>query len=168
MISPDKVEEAAELKEDENIEFRSFLKIHAKEKELDEQFLRLHEELFKDYDCGQCRNCCKKYVGSIPWADVRRDARHLKMPYRLFMEKYLKDDDNDGIYETKHAPCDFLNEHNDCILGDCRPENCKKYPYTNQPERIHSLFSVLEAVSVCPVAYEIYERLKEEYDFKKE
>ena len=165
MISPEKVKEASLAKEDENLEFRTFLKIHADEEMLDEQFAALHHELFQGYDCSQCRNCCKEYVGSIPWADVRRDARHLKMPYRQFMEKYLTENDQDGIYKTKHVPCDFLNEDNECILGDCKPDNCKKYPYTNQPERLQSLYSVLEAVSVCPVAYEIYERLKQEYGF---
>ena len=40
----------------------------------------------------------------------------------------------------------------------------KKYPYTDQPKRLSSLYSVLEAVEVCPVAFEIYERLKEEYE----
>lgn len=50
--------------------------------------------------------------------------------------------------------------------SDFKPESCKKYPYTNLPERLESLYSVLDAVSVCPVAFEIYERLKREYGFK--
>ena len=82
------------------------------------------------------------------------------------MEKYLEEEDDNGIYDTKHIPCDFLNENNECILGECKPENCKKFPYTNQPERLQSLYSVIEAVSVCPVAYELYERLKKMYGFK--
>lgn len=53
------------------------------------------------------------------------------------------------------------------VLGDCKPESCKKYPYTDQPERLQSLYSVLDTVAVCPVAFEIYERLKREYRFKK-
>ena len=36
-----------------------------------------------------------------------------------------------------------------------------KYPYTNQPGRLESLYGVLDAITVCPVAFEIYERLKE-------
>lgn len=54
--------------------------MHADEEEIDEQFLKLHNELFEGYDCNYCGNCCKKY------------------------------------------------------------------PYTNQPERLWSLYSVLEAV----------------------
>jgi hypothetical protein len=69
-------------------------------------------------------------------------------------------------YQTKHRPCDFLEENGSCKLGDCKPENCVKFPYTSQPERLQSLFSVLDVIEVCPVAFEIYERLKQEYGFK--
>ena len=60
----------------------------------------------------------------------------------------------------------FLMEDGNCKLGDCRPESCKKYPYTDQPERLYSLLGFLDVVSICPVAFEIYERLKQEYGFK--
>ena len=83
------------------------------------------------------------------------------------MKRYLKDKDGEGNYQTKHKPCDFLKEDGNCQLGDCKTESCKKYPYTDQPERLQSLYSVLDAVSVCPVAFEIYERLKKEYGFKR-
>ena len=65
------------VKEDENFKFRSFLKGHADEEELDKQFLRLHKELFADYDCSKCRNCCKMYKGSIHEEDLEKDAEYL-------------------------------------------------------------------------------------------
>ena len=48
MIQPDKVRAEAKKKEKENFKFRSYLKVHADETELDRQFLRLHKEL-KEY-----------------------------------------------------------------------------------------------------------------------
>lgn len=94
MVHLDKVGIEAKKKGDENYKFRSSLKEHADEEELDEQFLRLHKELFADYDCSKCRNCCKMYKGSIPEEDV------------FFLEK-----EECGIgYHTKHKPCDFLQE----------------------------------------------------------
>ena len=51
MIAPRKVRFEAKKKENENLEFRTFLKCHADEKELDKQFKRLHDELFSTYDC---------------------------------------------------------------------------------------------------------------------
>ena len=57
MISPQEVLNGASKKKNENYKFRRFLKNHADEKELDELFLKLHNEVFNDYDCSKCRNC---------------------------------------------------------------------------------------------------------------
>lgn len=167
MLAPRKVKFEAQKKERENLEFRTFLKCNADDKELDEQFAKLHNELFANYDCGRCRNCCKMYHGSIPVEDVEKNALYLKMNSSDFIAQYLAGKSSEGDYQTKHKPCDFLQNDGNCKLGDCKPDSCKKYPYTNQPERLQSLYSVLDAVSVCPVAFEIYERLKKEYGFKK-
>ena len=50
-MKPDKVCEEAKRLEDENYRFRSYLKSHAEEEEIDERFFRLHRELFGQYDC---------------------------------------------------------------------------------------------------------------------
>ncbi|MGN1155059.1 MAG: YkgJ family cysteine cluster protein [Agathobacter sp.] len=166
MVSPDKVQVEAERKEDENYKFRAYLKNHADEDELDRQFLVLHKELFADYDCSKCRNCCKMYKGSIPAEDVEKDAEYLGITVEQFVDFFLERAEHDIGYHTKHKPCDFLMEDGNCRLGDCRPESCKKYPYTDQPERLFSLLGFLDIVSICPVAFEIYECLKKEYGFK--
>lgn len=77
MIVPRKIKFEAKKKRDENYEFRIFLKGNADDKKLDEQFHRLHKELFAGYDCSRCRNCCKMYHRSIPEADIVRDAKHI-------------------------------------------------------------------------------------------
>ena len=73
--------------------------------------------------------------------------------------------DEDG-YRTKNKPCDFLDPAGNCILGECKPIACTEYPHTNKPDRMGSLLSFLDAVSVCPVAYEICERLKSHYNYR--
>ena len=166
MINPNEVNAEARKKEKENIRFRTFLKNHADEDTLDKQFLKLHQKLFAGYNCNKCRNCCKMYSGSIPKEDIRKDAEYLRMTEEEFIERYLDLNSVTGTYETIHTPCDFLQENGECLLGDCKPHNCVKYPYTDLPERLYSLYSVLEAVEVCPVAFEIYEQLKEECGFK--
>ena len=166
MIAPRKVKFEAKKKENENIEFRTFLKCNADEKELDEQFKKLHEELFAKYDCSRCRNCCKMYCGSIPEEDFEKDAEYLGITKEEFIKSYLMKKESENIYVTKHHPCDFLEKDGNCKLGEYKPENCRKYPYTDQPERLHSLYSVVETVEVCPIAFEIYERLKIEYGFR--
>ena len=166
MIHPDKVREEAKRKENENFKFRSYLKGHADEDELDRQFLQLHKELFRNYDCSKFRNCCKMYKASIPAEDIDRNAQYLGITSGQFIASYLEKDEYGLNYQTKHKPCDFLQEDGNCKLGDCKPDSCKKYPYTDQPERLSSLLSVLDVIEICPVAFEIFERLKKEYRFR--
>lgn len=61
MINPEGVYKVAKKKERENLRFRSFLKNHADDEELDRQFLALHNELFERYDGSQYANCCRAY-----------------------------------------------------------------------------------------------------------
>ena len=167
MLPPRKVKYQAERKQNENIAFRTFLKVNAEEKDLDARFLRLHQELFANYDCSKCRNCSKEFYGVIPKEDMEKDAKYLGMSETQFVETFLKPQLAEEGYQTIHKPCDFFDEKmGECRLGDNRPENCKRYPYTDQPARLHSLNSVLEAVEVCPEAFEIFDRLKREYGFR--
>lgn len=165
MVSPKEVYEEAKKRADENLLFRNFLKANADERELDKQFRRLHNEIFSGYDCDKCRNCCKEYDIFIPEQDLERDAKKLGMKKSVFISLFLERDKDDGSYVVRKKPCIFLEPDGKCVLGNCRPKECKEYPYTNQPERFHSLYNMLETIEVCPVAFEIYERLKEEYGF---
>ena len=88
MIAPRKIKFEAKKKRNENYEFRIYLKGNADERELDEQFHRLHKELFAGYDCSRCRNCCKMYCGSIPEEDLARDAEHMRLTNEQFIERY--------------------------------------------------------------------------------
>lgn len=165
MISPQEVSGAASKKENENYKFRRFLKNHADEKELDEQFLKLHNEIFNRYDCSKCRNCCKMFHAEIPIDEIERDAQYLGLTTDNFIETYLQKDEHGIGYITKNKPCDFFVD-NQCLLGECKPESCANFPHTNKPERLWSLLSFIGNVSICPIAYEICERLKQEYNFK--
>ena len=98
---------------------------------------------------------------------MERDAEYLGISPEQFIDFFLKKHEYEMGYQTKHKPCDFLQDEGECKLGDCKPDSCKKYPYTDQPERLFSLLSVLDTVEVCPVAFEIYERLKAEYSFRR-
>ena len=168
MLSPRKLSFYSKKNEAQNQRFRSWLKVHADPKDLDHRFFQLHQELFSSYDCNRCRNCCKQYYGSVPERDIGVDAATLGMSVIDFITRYLQDqmDEVEQAYSTKNKPCDFLQEDGSCLLGDNKPENCRKYPFTDQPDRMGSLLSFLDTISVCPVAYEIWERLKAEYGFR--
>jgi len=163
MISPLKVKEAAKKRENENIKFRTFLKCNADEHELDKQFLALHNELFAEYDCNQCRNCCREYSIELEENDITLISAFLRLDSEEFISKHLAKSENE--YKIK-APCCFLDKSNNCMIEECRPKTCKEFPHTNKPERLWSLLGVLSFAEVCPVVFEILERLKRIYRFK--
>jgi Fe-S-cluster containining protein len=169
MISPTEVKSAASRLEDANIKFRSFLKGHADENELDAQFLRLHNELFANYDCRKCANCCREYGTALSDAEVSRIAAFLGQPEDEFIAEYLtanKPDDDGKRYQIEQKPCPFLLKDGRCRVQDCKPDDCRAYPYTDKPGRLWSLLGVLRNAKVCPVVFEILERLKPTYHFR--
>lgn len=164
MINPNEVSVRAKQKEDENYAFRTFLKIHADPEELDKQFLELHHELFSSYDCNSCRNCCKQYRGNLSEEEITDCAEKFNMSPGEFKEKYLHQN-QEGTYDTNHLPCDFLQADGSCLLGECKPVSCAEYPFTARPDRWSSLLGIMSNLSVCPVLFEMIERLKESYGF---
>lgn len=166
MIAPRKVRFEATKKENENLRFRTFLKSNADEEELDRQFSELHTALFENYDCSRCRNCCKVYHAEFMPDELQTAAEYLKMDESQFFQTYLKKAETEEKFLSKNVPCDFFQKDGNCKLGEYKPDSCKKYPYTDQPERLYSLYSMLDVIQVCPVAYEIWEQLKRIYHFR--
>ena len=162
MIEPSKLKSAASNFEDENQTFRRFLKIHADPDELDQHFSNLHHEIFSGYDCVNCRNCCRVYKISLGEDEISQIAAFLNMTTEAFTEKHLVQSVTG--YEVK-APCGFLEADGKCRIQDCKPAECMGYPYTDQPDRVHSLFGVMSFAEVCPVVFEIVQRLKIIYRF---
>lgn len=70
-------------------------------------------------------------------------------------------------YELKSKPCCFLAGNGDCEIEKCKPEGCKYYLFTNKPERLFSLISIVECSSVCQIVFQMLERLKKIYGFKR-
>jgi Fe-S-cluster containining protein len=163
MLDPQSVYAAAAQKEEENLKFRSFLKNRADGDKLDQQFLELHNELFAEYDCCQCRNCCKDYNISLQADEICAIASFLGMDEQSFTEKYLMQ--AVAGYEIP-APCRFLAEDGKCGIQQCQPAVCKDYPHTNKPGRLESLLGVMYFAEQCPVVFEIVERLKRMYGFR--
>lgn len=164
MIEPSKVKAAAKAREDENLKFRSFLKNRADEDNLDRQFLKLHNELFSGYDCCKCNNCCRAYGTTVQEYEFAPIAGFLGVTEEEFAKEYLFQG-AEG-YELK-GPCKFLNEDGKCAIYECRPEECRDFPYTDKPGRLWSLYGVLEFAGECPIVFEILERLKDIYRFRR-
>ena len=61
-------------------------------------FLQLHKELFENFDCGRCRNCCKEYCAELTTDEVKEVAEYLKMEEPQFVQTYLEKDETEGTY----------------------------------------------------------------------
>ena len=156
-------EEAIKL-EDENYEFRTFLKIHADEEELDKQFHSLHKELFENYDCSKCRNCCREFEVVLEKGEIEAIAGFLHISRESFISDFTKE--NHGEHQLNEIPCRFLNADNTCQIESCKPRGCVEYPNTDKPGRLWSLLGIIASASVCPVVCEILQRLKLQYKYK--
>ena len=168
MIKPNEVKAKAQKFEEQNYKFRAFLKNRADDDELDKQFLELHKELFAGYDCCKCANCCKTYRIALDNNEVKRIAAFHDLKENDFIAAYLAntDSDDEKPYKIKEEPCSFLCDDGRCRIQNCKPDDCVEFPYTDHPERLSSMYSIIEHAEVCPVVFEILERLKVMYGFR--
>ncbi|MDR2351949.1 MAG: YkgJ family cysteine cluster protein [Deltaproteobacteria bacterium] len=155
---------------EDNIRFRVFLKENADEDELDRQFLKLHKKYFANYDCCKCAKCCKELETAFDENDVKSASIYLEESVESIKEKYLKESHSiDNIpYESKVMPCVFLEIDGKCRIQPAKPHLCRDYPFTNKPNRLRSMLTIVSNAEVCPVVNKILERLKIMYDFYNE
>ncbi len=142
---------------------RDFKQLAARVKKLkprdaDEVFRELHEEAFEHIDCLECANCCKGLGPRLQKSDIERLAAHLKMKSSVFIDTYLrKDEDNDLVF--KNMPCPFLMPDNYCMVYTSRPKACREYPHTNQKNIRSILSTCVKNTETCPAVFEIFEKL---------
>jgi Fe-S-cluster containining protein len=121
----------------------------------------LHEEAFSKIDCLQCAACCKNYSPRFKTPDIKRISKHLKMKENVFIETYLRLD-NEGDYVVKQTPCAFLGSDNYCSIYEVRPGDCERYPYTNEDVILKRPQLTLKNATFCPAVYYVMERLLKE------
>ncbi|MCF3108809.1 YkgJ family cysteine cluster protein [Niabella sp. CC-SYL272] len=118
----------------------------------------LHEEAFKAVDCLSCANCCKGYSPRFKTPDVKRIARSLGLKESVFIDNYLKVDE-EGDFVVKQSPCPFLNEDNTCSIYEVRPSDCARFPYTDEDVLIKRPALTLKNSEFCPITYYVLEQL---------
>lgn len=164
MISPADVQKVAKWAETENVRFRVFLKNHVDPDDLDEKFHALHQELFASYDCRQCGNCCRTYSTSLEDNEIRAIASYLNLSVPAFTEQYLTKNSDGYIIKP---PCPFHGTDGKCAIEEHKPAECRGFPYTDRPDRWASLYSILDFTEQCPIVFEMLERLKDIYHFRR-
>lgn len=120
----------------------------------------IHETAVAKIDCLSCAACCKTYSPRFKTPDIKRIAKYLGMKEGVFIDTYLKIDD-EGDFVLQSSPCAFLGTDNRCSIYDVRPSDCARFPYTDEDVLIKRKNLTLKNSTFCPIVYEVLEKLLE-------
>jgi Fe-S-cluster containining protein len=158
---PHVVAKLAQEREDENWAFRRFLKgVDLEIEELDAIVHRHYGEVARQIDCCACANCCREVTPVLQEQDVDRLAIGLSISGEEVKEQFLTTDEDGDLVFGDH-PCPLL-ENNRCTVYDHRPEDCCSYPHLHKEEFVFRLIQAVANCSVCPIVFNVFERLKVE------
>ncbi len=158
----DRIKEITEEKSVENQEFRVFLKrCELSSEEIDSIVHRLYDEVSEEIDCESCRNCCRELRPVLNTDDVERFSTGLHLSPDEFKKRYLIECEEGEGYKFEERPCPFLKDDG-CEYPDLRPEDCISFPHIQKEEFVYRSMEIVKNCSVCPIVFNVYERLKEE------
>jgi Fe-S-cluster containining protein len=162
-IDLQRIEALAEERKAENWEFRAFLKaLDLPSADLDQLVQQIAAEVSPQIDCTQCANCCKQKQHILDEADISNFTISLKMDAPDFQAIYLAPEEvAPAKYRFDCLPCPFLQD-NLCTNYAHRPQDCQSFPHLHKAGFIYYLWSVIENYGICPIVFNVYERLKAE------
>ncbi|HUI32503.1 MAG: YkgJ family cysteine cluster protein [Dysgonamonadaceae bacterium] len=158
----EKIEELGKLREDENFEFRAYLKGEDLDK-IDKIVHRLNIEISNQVDCTTCGNCCMKLKPCITDQDIMKLSHRLNLSPQQIKVDYIEIDEGEQYF--RNLPCSFLKEKKCTIYSD-RPKNCSSYPHLHKKRFISRLWGVIENYSICPIVFNVFEKLKTELNYR--
>ena len=151
-IDLSKIRQLSRERNDENWEFRSWLK-HSAPGNIDDLVKALSQKYFTLIDCRQCANCCRVLQVKFERNELFQIAATLGQSIAAFEDKSM----SEGLV---NPPCPVL-DGNLCSIYQNRPSVCRSYPHLEKPGFTSRLMGLIENVSVCPIAFNTYEELKE-------
>lgn len=162
----EKIQKLAKQREEENWKFRSFLKgsDYSLEK-IDRIVHVLFQKVSSEIDCTKCGNCCRKIRPVLSRSDIERFAKGLAISATQFKEQHLVKCNEEKGFWFKTKPCPFLN-NNRCSQYPLRPAVCKSFPHLHKKDFVFRLINVVENYAICPIVFNVYERLKGELWYK--
>ncbi len=159
---PKVVAKLAEDREETNWRFRSFLKgTDLDIEELDAIVHGHYEDVASKIDCCACGNCCRAILPTLNDDDVNRLATGLGTKPEEIVTQYLTRNE-DGDLTFNRRPCPLLSE-NLCQVYEYRPDTCRSYPHLQKDEFIFRLAQAVSNCSICPISFNVYERLKADF-----
>ena len=155
-----KVKELSKRKENENWEFRAFLKeSDISSEETDRIVKELYAAISLKIDCAKCANCCREMHPLLDDEDIEKLSAGSGLTAAQFKKQYLIKYEEYGKFAFKAKPCPFL-ENNRCKCYEYRPKDYQSYPHLNKDDFVFRLIEVVQSCSVCPTVFNVYERLK--------
>jgi len=158
-----KIKRLADIREDENYRFRAFLKGKDFDK-IDKIVHRLHDEITRQMDCSLCGNCCKQLKAKLEQAEIAVLAHLENITPEIYQDNYCEIDGY-KIF-LKDMPCRYL-EGKKCSIYENRPNECRQFPYTRKERFTSRLFGMLNSYELCPIVFNLMERLKDETRFRR-
>lgn len=159
--APKVVAKLAKERKDENWAFRSFLKwTELPEEEIDAIVHKHYEDVSNQIDCCACGNCCRVALPTLEDDDVTRLAEGLKLSEEELTKRFLTRNEN-GDLTFNSKPCPLLSDKR-CQAYEHRPATCKSYPHLQKNEFVYRLIQAVHNCSICPIVFNVFERLKKE------
>jgi len=160
VTDPREVGRLAEEREDENWDFRNWIKLEFdfEDERLMSVVRDLADEITAQIDCTQCANCCEKTRTILEGDDISRLAVALDMTVPALQETYLEFEEDYGGRWYLPAPCPLL-EGKLCRVYEARPSSCREYPHLHNDFRAASI-SRINSTFTCPIVFNVVEDMK--------
>jgi Fe-S-cluster containining protein len=160
------IQRSCTVQQEENLAFREFVKVDLElsDRRLNTVVQETTEQVWAGIDCRTCANCCKTLHPLFSRSEVQRIATFLGLTVEELRARYLTDDADAGKYITQQLPCPFL-DNNLCTIYPVRPAVCANYPHLHRNFRSR-LWQAIDNAAVCPIVYNVLERLKERLGFQ--
>ncbi len=153
----------AKEKEHENNAFAKFLR-QFPSSTLDPLVAALSDEIEPTIDCKQCANCCKSLYAAAFEHELPALAHAKSTSVEAFKETFVKPYKEAYYFTTKPCPmlCDNL-----CTAYNERPISCRTFPNLKGEHFKYRFQAVMEKYPICPIVFNVVERLKEALSFPK-
>ena|SRR5580692_10978712 len=150
-IDLSRIQKLSQEHDDENWEFRSWLKQYAPD-DIDSLVKTLSQKYFALIDCTQCANCCRSLHVEFKKSELHGIAKTLGQSIEAFQKQSMSEG-------KVNPPCPMLCG-NLCTIYEHRPVVCRSFPHLEQPAFTSRLIGVINNVSICPIAFNAFEELK--------